>query len=384
MNPLTELSLAELRNRQSVKWRWYEPDVLPMWVAEMDTPLAPPVAEVLAAAVTRSDTGYPHPAGLAEAFCDFSAERFGFAPDPAHGRLVPDVLQGIVDVLKLATAPGDGVVVNPPVYHPFFPFIQRADRRVVEVPLLVTGSGYTLDLDGLERAFAAPGVTAYLLCNPHNPTGSVFDRSALLAVAELGQRYGVRLLVDEIHAPLVFPGVTAVPFLSLAGEAQAAARAFVFTSASKAFNLPGLKAALTFGGPDAADDVVALPFEASMGAGLLGVIGSEAAFRYGGPWLDALLAGLTENRALLGRLLADHLPAVGYRPPDATYLAWLDCRSLGLGDSPAEAFLARGRVAFSEGALFGHPGQGFVRLNFATPPDLLVEGVRRMASTVSR
>jgi cystathionine beta-lyase len=211
----------------------------------------------------------------------------------------------------------------------------------------------------------------------------VFDRDTLRAVAVLAQRYGVRVLVDEIHASLTYPGVTAVPFLSLADEVETAARAFSFCSASKAFNLPGLKSALVFAGPAAAHDLAGLPWEVVVGAGLFGVIASEAALRYGDAWLDALVAALADNRALLGRLLTELLPDVGYRPPDATYLAWLDCRVLGLGDNPMQVFLDRGRVALNDGALFGAPGRGHVRLNFATRPDLLAEGVRRMAAVVS-
>lgn len=383
-NPLTALSESDLRTRRSLKWRAYEPDVLPLWVAEMDTPLAPPIAEALAAAVARSDTGYAEPGALAEAWSSFSGERLGFAPDPALAKLVPDVLRGVVEVLRAITPPGSGVVINPPVYHPFFTFIPYAGRRVVEVPLLPAEAGeYRLDLAGLERAFASGDVAAYLLCNPHNPTGTVFGPADLRAVAELAQRYDVRLLVDEIHAPLTFARRCAVPILSLAGEAEAAARAFVFVSASKTWNLPGLKAALIYAGPGAAQDIAELPAEMSFGAGLLGVIAGEAALRYGGSWLDALLCGLDANRALLGDLLATHLPAVGYRPPEATYLAWLDCRPLGLGDDPAQRFLDEGRVAVVEGHVFGAAGRGFVRLNFATTPEILAEAVRRMASVLS-
>lgn len=384
-NPLTALPLDALRARQSVKWRQYEPDVLPMWVAEMDAPLAPPIAEALAAAVARGDVGYAHPGALAEAYAEFSARRFGYAPDPARARLMPDVMRGVVEVLRTVTEPGAGVVVNPPVYHPFFTFLAHADRRVVTVPLV--GKDYQLDLAAMEVVFASGDVAAYLMCNPHNPTGTVFDRQTLAAVAGLAARYQVRVLVDEIHAPLTYPGVRAVPFLSLVDDstvdgAEGAARAFVFVSASKAWNLPGLKAALVLAGPAAAGDLGRVPMEASFGAGLLGVIGGEAALRYGDSWLDALRDALDANRMLLGALLTAELPQIGYRVPDATYLAWLDCRPLGLGDDPAAVFLRRGRVALAAGPPFGDGGRGFARLNFATSPELIREGVRRLASSL--
>jgi cysteine-S-conjugate beta-lyase len=378
-NPLTVLTLDQLRARRSIKWHQYDPDVLPMWIAETDTLLAPPIAAALSDAVARGDTGYVHPGGYAEAFAEFSARRLGYAPDPGHARVLPDVMIAIIEVLEVITGPGAGVVVNPPVYHPFFAFLNRSGRKVVPVPLV--GDDYALDLAGLEAAFASGDVSAYLLCNPHNPTGIVYDRATLLEVATLATRHGVRLLVDEIHAPLVYPGVEYTPFLSL--DHEAVERAFVFGSASKAWNLPGLKAALAFAGPDAVDELDRVPVEAGFGTGLLGVIAGEAALREGGPWLDALRTGLDANRTLLAELLADALPRVRYRVPDATYLAWLDCRALDLGDDPAEVFLERGRVALASGPPFGaEQGRGFARLNFATSPDLLREGVRRLAASV--
>ncbi|HZN18411.1 MAG TPA: aminotransferase class I/II-fold pyridoxal phosphate-dependent enzyme [Micromonosporaceae bacterium] len=383
MNPLTALSLPELRERRSMKWRTYDPDVLPLWVAEMDTPLAPPVAEALTAAVARNDTGYVWPGAFAEAYADFAAARLGWAPDPALSLLVPDVMRGVVEVLGVVTEPGDGVVVNPPVYSPFFSYLRDAQRRVVEVPLAEAGGGaYRLDLAGLEAAFAAGEARAYLLCNPHNPTGTVFPREDLLVVAELAQRYGVRLLADEIHAPLTYPGTAAVPLLSLATEAEAAARGFAFGSTSKSWNLPGLKAALVFAGPAAGAGLRAISPDVPLSAGLLGVVAGEAALWYARPWLDELLAALDANRMLLADLVAEYLPGVAYRPPDATYLAWLDCRATGLGDDPAVPFLERARVAVNPGRAFGGPGRGFVRLNFATSPEILGEAVRRMATAL--
>jgi cysteine-S-conjugate beta-lyase len=377
-SPLTALTLEQLRRRHSEKWRVYPEDVLPLWVAEMDTPLAAPIRTALTDAVLLGDTGYAHPNNLPEAYAEFSGRRFGWAPDPGHMLLVPDVMVGIIEILQVVTAPGDGVVINPPVYPPYFIRLPLARRRIVEVPLT---ADHQLDLDGLERAFAA-GARAYLLCNPQNPTGSVFDRDALLAVAELSQQYGVRVIVDEIHAPLTYPGVRHVPFLSLSSDAVS--RAFAVVSTSKAWNLAGLKAALLVAGPDAVGEIHEISTELRDSVGLFGVIASEAALRHGEPWLADLLTGLDANRALLGRLLAKHLPEVGYHPPDASYLAWLDCRRLGLGDDPAAAFLNRGRVALYPGHKFGSPGRGFVRLNLGTSPAIVEEAVHRMAASISR
>lgn len=376
---LAALRPDELRERISVKYRYFPPDVLPAFVAEMDTPLAPPVAEALTAAVRRGDTGYATPSGLPEAFADFATRRYGWSPDPGRMRLMSDVMSAILEVLAVTTEPGSAVVVNPPVYHPFFFWLPHIGRRVVQSPLRATDHGYRLDLDRLERDFAA-GAAAYLLCNPHNPTGTVFTDAELRAVAELAERHGVRVVADEVHAPLVYPGNRHVSFGSLSGEA--AERAVVAVSASKAWNLAGLRAALLVAGPEAWQDLERIPEELSYHAGIFGVVASEAAFRHDEPWLGQLVGDLDRNRSLLAERLAAELPEVGYHPPDATYLAWLDCRRLDLPGDPAESFLEYGRVAVNSGPSFGEGGEGFVRLNLAMSAGQLTEAVRRMAVAV--
>ncbi|MGH3716049.1 MAG: MalY/PatB family protein [Micromonosporaceae bacterium] len=378
-DPLTAYPLEELRQRRSLKWRHHPEEVLPAWVAEMDTDLAPPIASALVAAVRRGDTGYAALGELPEAFASFAAERYGWSPDPARMMLMPDVMRGIVEVLTLITEPGASIVVNTPAYPPFFFWLERIGRRLVQSPLRLSGDGYGLDLERLERDFAA-GAAVYLLCNPHNPTGLAFSRDELLAVAALADRYGVRVIADEIHAPLTYPGVRHVPFGSL--PVPAAQRAVTAVSASKAWNLAGLKAALLVAGPEGWRDVQRIPEEISYAASLFGVFASEAAFRDGGPWLESLLTGLDANRALLGKLLPESLPEVGYQPPQATYLTWLDCRGLGLAGDPAEHFLAYGKVALVSGPNFGTGYDGFVRLNLATAPAHLTEVVRRMAASL--
>jgi cystathionine beta-lyase len=287
---------------------------------------------------------------------------------------------GVTEMVRAVTAPGDGVVINPPVYAPFFAAIAELGRQVVEAPLVRGERGWELDLDAIERAFAA-GAKAYLLCNPHNPTGRVFSRAELERVAELSVRYGVAVVADEIHAPLTFAGATHTPFGAL-GE-ELAANAVTIASASKAWNLAGLKCAvLVPGSARAAETLTRLPGSLRYHAGHLGVLTAIAAFEAGEAWLDELVAYLDGNRRLLRELLAAHLPDVGYVPPEAGYLAWLDCRALSLGDDPAEAFLERGRVALSPGPIFGEQGRGFARLNFGTSGAILAEAVERMAAAL--
>jgi cystathionine beta-lyase len=367
-------TLETLSRRRSSKWVAHPPDVLPVFVAEMDVALAPPVRAALAEAIELGDTGYAEPGGLFEAYAGFAERRLGWSPDPARMVLLPDVMAGIVELLRVLTAPGDGVAICPPVYPPFFDGIPEAGRRVVEVPL-VDGD---LDLDGLEHAFAGGAARAFLLCSPHNPTGRVHDRATLDAIAALAERHGALVVADEIHAPLTLPGARHTPFAAL-GET----RSVVITSASKAFNIAGLKCALAIAGSaEVARELRTVPEEVRYRAGLLGVIGSEAAFVHGDAWLDELLAALDANRRRLAALLDEHLPAIGYRPPDASFLAWLDCRALDLGDDPAAVLLERGRVALEPGHAFGAPGRGYARLNFGTSAALLDDAVGRMAAAV--
>lgn len=377
-NPLRALTLDRLRRRTSMKWRTYPQDVLPVWVAEMDVQLAGPVVRAVTDAMELGDTGYPAGTAYAEALAAFAAKRWGWdGLDVTRTAIVPDVMLGVVEMLKLVTGPGDPVVVNSPVYPPFYQFVGNLDRRVVEAPL---GAGGRIDLGVLADTFRGlrGARAAHLLCSPHNPTGTVHTVEELTAVTVLAERYGVRVVADEIHAPLTAPGTGFVPYLSVPG----AERGLSLMSASKAWNLAGLKAALAVAGPGAAADLARLPEEVGHGPSHVGVLAHTAALTDGTAWLDALLAGLDENRRLLAGLLDRHLPGIRYQPAEATYLAWLDCRALGLGDDPAAVFLERGRVAVSSGIPFGTGGAGHVRFNLATSPEVITEAVRRMASAL--
>lgn len=374
---IADLDLERLARRRSAKWSAFDEDVLPAWVAEMDFPLAPAVKAALHEAIELDDCGYADPTapgGLGESFAGFAARRMGWQLDPELVVPLVDVVSGLCELLRVLTEPGDGVVINPPVYHPFFSLIPDTGRRLVEVPL---AGGRELDLDGIAGAFA-DGAKALILCNPHNPTGAVLARGELEALAELAAEHDAWVLADEIHAPLVLAGAEHVPFVTV--SEAAAARGIVLSSASKAFNVAGLKCAHAVTAGEPATEAVARLPEVARHSGHLGVLAAEAAFRDGDQWLGAVLELLDSNRGLLGRLLAERLPEVAYQPPEAGYLAWLDCSRLGLGADPAAALLERGRVALSGGPSFGAGGDGFVRLNFATSPALLEQIVERMAT----
>lgn len=363
---------SQLRRRQSAKWKVYPDDVLPLWVAEMDYPLPEPVKQALEAALRADDAGYADPRGLGDAFAPWAKRRWGWEVAPGDVKVAPDVVTAITELLMVATKPGEGVVIDPPVYMPFATTIRRLGRTVVESPV----TARRLDLAGLERAYAKARV--HLLCSPHNPTGTVHTREELARVAELAARHDVLVLSDEIHAPLTYSGRSHVPFPLVDPR-----NVIVLSSASKTFNLAGLKASVTIAQSDRTRAIVAqLPPELPYHAGHLGVLGSRAAFEHGEPWLAEVMRTLDRNRHLVAELLAKHLPGVKYALPEAGYLAWLDFRELGIEGDPAKHFLTKARVALSAGPPFGTNGEGFARLNFATSRGILEEAIRRMASSL--
>lgn len=374
-----DLTLDELRRRTSLKWLAYPPDVLPVWVAEMDCRPAQPVQDALTRAIAAGDTGYPVGRPYELALAEYAREVWDWEFDPvAQAIQVPDVMQGIVAVLDLLGERGAPVVINPPVYPQFYKYLSWGDRPIIEVPLTEEGR---LDLAGLAAAFAGEsGVRpeAFLLCNPHNPHGTVPTREELTAVVRLAAEHGVRIISDEIHAPLVSaPAARHTPILSIDGVQDTV----IIISASKAWNLAGLKAALAIGSPDIAGRLVTMPDEVTHSVSYLGIVSHVAALREGRPWLAEAMGEIEQNRALLAALLGAQLPQVRYRPEPGTYLAWLDCRALGIAD-PGRHFLHRGRVALNNGPTFGSVGAGHVRMNLATSPDILTEAVRRMAASL--
>ena len=376
---LDQLSVPELRRRGSLKWTYAGPDVLGAFVAEMDFGPSPAVEAALRDVIERCDFGYLPPSAaqeMAEVVAVWLARQHGWVVDPAWIRPLPDVIKGLEAAITVFSRPGSPVILPTPAYMPFLTVPPQLGRQIIQVPMITRDGRLTLDPDGIAAAFRAGG-HLLILCNPCNPVGRVYTPAELAAVTDVVERHGGRVFADEIHAPLVYPGGRHIPYAST--SSAAAAHTITSLSASKGWNLPGLKCAQLILSSEAdAETWAAVGFLTEHGASTPGVRANIAAFRDGGDWLAEVLAYLDGSRALLADLLAEHLPGVRYQPPEGTYLAWLDCRGLGLGDSPGEFFLDKAQVLVNDGPAFGEAGRGHVRLNFATPRPILAQIIRQM------
>jgi cystathionine beta-lyase len=369
--------LDVLRQRRSRKWSTYPDDVLPLGLAEMDFAIAPEISHELHESVNRSDLGYASPQpGLGEAFSRFASRRWGLDVRPSWVTAVTDVGLGVVELLRLLTRASDTVVTSPPVYPPFFSWPSEAGARRIDVPLAFSSDGYHLDLTALDRAFRArPAV--YLLCSPHNPVGRVYRMEELEALVELAVKYDVKIISDEVFGPLTLPGATFTPLLKVRGANEVAVSVL---SASKAFNIAGLKCAVIISGSTRIASLLErLPWEVSWRAGHLGVIASMAAFDHCDNWLDRLLITLDGRRTLLDSLIRERIPTVTWHRPEAGYLAWLNCVNFSGNHEAKELFLTHSRVALDRGEAFGTGGNGYVRLNFATSHEILDQATAAMA-----
>ena len=376
-----DLDVQELRRRRGEKWQEYPADVLPAWVADMDFPVAEPIARHLAEAVRLHDIGYPlnpTPSALPTVFAKRMQERFGWQVDPRRVLVLSDVVQGIYIALETLCERGAGVVLQPPVYPPFFHAVRETHRRTVLNRLVRGANGYGLDLDGLRRACDA-GTRVLLLCNPQNPTGRVFTHAELEGMAQLALERDLLVISDEIQCDLVYPGHRHIPFASLGPEVEA--RTVTLTSATKGFNIAGLRCAVAAFGSDALlARFKTVPSHVRGGLGTFGLAATEIAWTSCQPWLDDVMAYLDGNRRFVAEFLRERVPEIRHHPGESLYLAWLDCAALELGGAaPYDFFLERARVALSDGGNFGAGGESFVRINFATSRAILREILERLA-----
>ena len=377
-------TVAMLRARGSYKWTAPGPDGLGAGVAEMDFGAAPAILDALAGLAADAKFGYL-PSSLADelaaACAEFERRRYGWDIDPAQVRHVPDVIKGLEIAITRFSRPGSPVILPTPAYMPFLTVPGFLGREIIQVPMLDDAGFFSLDLDAISGAFSAGG-HLLIFCSPCNPVGRVFTRTEMTQLTEVVERHGGRVFADEIHAPLVYPGVRHIPYAST--SEAAASHTLTAVSASKAWNLPGLKCAqvILSNEPDLRRWEQMERF-AWRGASNPGVVANIAAFRHGEAWLDEVLAYLDTSRLLLGDLLGRHLPRASYRPPDGTYLAWVDCTAMDLPGPPGAIVTERAQVTVVDGPEFGAGGAGAFRLNFATPQPILTEMVERIAAALN-
>ena len=378
-------NLAELHTHRSEKWRGFPHDVLPLPVAEMDFPVAEPIKAILTEMVAHSDLGYLGPIPeLGLGFKKFAKERWNWTVDEKQVRAATDVGVAVVEILRVFTQPGDSILISSPVYHNFYTWINETKLTLVDAPFERTGDEATnpwvINWDSIEKAYAS-GIKVHLLCSPHNPLGFIYTKQDLLKIVALAKKHDVLVISDEIHAPLTFPDETFVPMLSLGADAESVA--VCVTAASKGWNIAGLKCAILFSQNEQMNSKLAnLAPAMHYRASLLGGFATAVAFADSGVWLDTVIAQLDHNRHLIKKLLAEKLPTVRYHIPQNSYLAWIDVASLNLGADPSVALVEKARVAFNPGHTFGKQCDQYVRLNFATSPEIITEAIDRIARAV--
>jgi cystathionine beta-lyase len=374
-----------LQTHRSEKWRGFAKDVLPLPVAEMDFPVAEPIRAILTELVATSDLGYLGPIPeLGLGFKKFAQERWNWELDESQVRAATDVGVAVVEILRVVTQPGDSILINSPVYHNFYNWINETKLNKIDVPFERTGdeaaNPWEIDWAGIEKAYAS-GIKVHLLCSPHNPLGRIYSKEELLKFVGLAQKHNVLIISNELHAPLTYKGNQYTPILSLGENARKVS--IVVSAASKGWNIAGLKCAIIV----TQDPVLfarlnEMPLAVHYRSSLLGAFATAVAFSDCGDWLDDVVSQLDENRYLIKNLLSAKLPSVRYHIPDNGYLAWLDLESLKLGVDPSKVLLEKGRVAFNPGHTFGAQCSQYIRLNFATSPVIVTEAIERIARAV--
>lgn len=387
LNTQFELPVDVLRMRSNVKWGKYGADVLPAWVAEMDFAVAHPIQRTLERMVADHDYGYPDRGGnhgdgtLVEAFRNRMLSRFGWETDPALILPLSDLVQGTFSAILALTEPGDGVILQLPAYPPFHEAIKSTGRRLIPHRLESGAEGWghaPASLDGK----VDPTTRMFLLCNPQNPTGRAFTHAELAEIGRVAVERDLIIVSDEIHQDLVYEGAKHIPMAMMGPEI--AARTITITSATKGFNIPGLRCGVMHFGSAALRERFHARFPARVlgSPGITGIDATVAAWNHGQPWLDAVLELLDTNRRRISDFMRDELPAIRTHMPEATYLGWLDCTRLNLPGTAYDFFHDKAKVAFSPGQAFDPEGQQFVRINFATSRRILDQILARMADAV--
>lgn len=376
--------LIERRGTDSVKWDgvkniWGRDDLLPMWVADMDFRTPPFVMDALRKRLEHEVLGYTFACEeWYTSICAWLHRRHQWGISREMLTFVPGIVRGQAFALQCFTQPGDKVMVMTPVYHPFFLVTERMGREVVYSPLDLRDGQYHIDFDRFRRD--VQGCKVLILCNPHNPGGRVWTADELRQIASICHDSGTFVISDEIHADLTLPPYKHHPFATV--SPQAAANSLVFMAPSKAFNMPGLGSSYAI----IVDKGIRRRFQTFMEAGefseghLLAYIGAAAAYLHGEEWLEQLLSYIQGNIDFTENYLKEHIPAIGMIRPQASYLVFLDCRRLGLSQEElTRAFAEKAHLALNDGAMFGKPGEGFMRLNVGCPRSVLETALRQLS-----
>jgi cysteine-S-conjugate beta-lyase len=385
-----ELGQSALRTRRNAKWNQYDADVIPAWVADMDFAVAAPIQAAIERIVNDRDYGYATRNGdkadrfVALAFAARMKSRFGWDVSPDLVLPMADLVQGTYAPILAFSDPGDGVVLQVPNYPPFREAIGTTERRLLPLAMRDDGARHVFDMDELKK-LVDKRTSIFVLCNPQNPTGRVFTRDELLALGQFAIDHDLIVISDEIHSDLVYPGRQHIPFASLGPDI--AARTVTLNSATKSFNIPGLRCALmAFGSEELRDRFhKRIPLRLTGQANVMGVDATVAAWSEEcQPWLDAVMAHLLTARNKLVDVLAAEVPDIRLHAPEATYLAWLDCRKLGLSTTAHEFFLKHARIGFSAGETFDPDCAQFVRFNFATSMPILDQMLDRIVTAMKQ
>jgi cystathionine beta-lyase len=373
------------RQSDSVKWQAYGPEALPLWVADMDFASPEPVVRALRERVEHGVFGYPQPpAELAAVICRRMAERYGWAVTPEEIVYLPGLVSGLNVVCRAAGQPGEAVLVQTPVYPPFLSAPANHGQTLTVAPLTETIAGrtigYEIDFAAFEAAIT-PATRLFILCHPHNPIGRGFTRAELTHLADICLRHNLLMCADEIHSDLLLGETQHLPLAALSPEVSR--QTITLLAPSKTYNVPGLGCSIAIIQNKALRKQVE---KAAAGivphVNVLGYVAALAAYRDSNDWLAQALAYLTANRDFLVDFISRELPGIRTTAPEATYLAWLDCRAAGIEGNVHKFFLEKAKVALNDGAVFGLGGEGFVRLNFGCPRLILEQALQQMKAAL--
>jgi len=374
-------TIPERRHTDSIKWKYYPEDVLPLWVADMDFTSPPEVLQALQERVQHGVFGYGGGSNeLSELVVERMERLYRWKIATEDILLTPGVITGFNLTCQAITKPGDPLVIQPPIYPPFFGITANAGLSEIQCPLDNDGSGnYEIDFDLLENALKKSKVLMF--CNPHNPIGKDYSRTELERIAQLCLRNDVFICSDEIHSDLVYKGRQHIPIASI--NPEIGQRTITLIAPSKTFNIAGLDCAILICQNHQLMEQIKKARRGIVGGvNVLGATAANAAYQYGQPWLDEVLKFLQENRDFLWQYVKENIPGITMRPPDATYLAWLNCNGLGLQQEPYDFFLQNAKVGFNKGSEFGGDGKTFIRVNYACARETLAEALNRVSTSL--